>query len=185
MTSYRLAVGLVVLLGACGKGRAGDLATGIDGTWDVTYDDALDVSVRLGDRRLAARVGEQGGRVAMADGGIDFVVDCERAELVCPSEVWPRELRLGEYTGELQQDGDQLVRWLKDLGGGPCVIKTGSIITAEVMSTTSADAVRPEAVALTSGRITTVLSPGCVSAETGLPPDAEIVMTTGFSAAKR
>ena len=185
MTSYRVALALLVLLGACGRGRAGDLASGIDGTWDVTYDDALDVTVRLAEQPITSRVAGQSGRVAMADGGVDFAIDCGRSDLICPTEVWPRELRLGDYTGELQQDGDQLVRWLKGLGEGPCAIQTGSIITAEVMSTTSADAVRPEAVALTSGRITTVVTPDCVSPDTGLPPDAEIALTTGFSAAKR
>lgn len=185
MSAYRMAIAVLVLLGACGRGRAVDVAAVIDGTWDVTYDDALDVSVRLGDRRVAGRVGEQGGRVAAVDGGIDLAIDCARAELVCPAEVWPRELQLGEYSEELQQEGDQLVRWLKGLGEGRCTIRTGSIITAEVMSTTSAHAVRPEAVALTSGRITVVVAPDCVAGDTGLPPDAEIVLTTGFSAAKR
>jgi hypothetical protein len=185
VTSYRMALALVVLLGGCGRGRAGDLTSGIDGTWDVSYDDVLDVTVRVGEQPVTARVGEQGGRVAMADGGVDFAVDCTRADLVCPSEVWPRELRLGAYAGELQQDGDQLVRWLKGLGAGACAVKTGSIITAEVMRITSTHAVRPEAVALTSGRITTVVAPDCIGPDTGLPPGAEVVLTTGFSAARR
>ncbi len=178
------ALGIALLASACGKGRAGDVATNFAGTWDVTYDDAIDVDVRLGDEVQTVRIGEHGGQVAL-DGGIDFHVDCSRPELVCPSEVWPRELHLGEAPDDLRQDGDQVQRFLKNLGTGRCAIRQGSILTAEVMSINSAHAVQPEAVALTGGRIRTVLSPDCTAALGGLPPDAEVTLSAGFSAAKR
>lgn len=185
MTSaLRIAVGMALLVSACGKGRAGDVATDFAGTWDVTYDDAIDVDVRIGGTVQRVRIGEQGGRVALADGGVGFTVDCSRPELVCPSEIWPRELRLTDPHG-FEQDGDQVKRWLSGLGSGRCAIKQGSILTAEVMSINGAHAVQPEAVALTSGRIRTVISPDCTAALGELPPDAEVVLATGFSATKR
>ncbi|MET0343263.1 MAG: hypothetical protein ABW252_19800 [Polyangiales bacterium] len=181
-----LAIALAVSASACGKGRAGDVSTNFAGTWDVTYDDAIEVDVRLGEDVQRVRIGEQGGRVVIADAGVDFTIDCARPELVCPAEVWPRELRLaGEAGDALQQDGDQVVRWLSGLGSGRCAIKQGSILTAEVMSINGAHAVQPEAVALTSGRVRTVMAPDCTAALGTLPPDAEVVLTTGFSAAKR
>ena len=125
------------------------------------------------------------------------MIDCSRADVTCPSEVWPRELQLaprapdeparplrpGAQTVEVQ--GAQVVRWINGQGTGACALKAGSIITAEVMSVASAEALRPSAVALTSGYINAVLAADCIASPSGLPKGAEVTLTTGFSAVKR
>lgn len=182
----------------CGKGRAGSLSTDFTGTWDLTYEDAIEVRVRgVGEGELVTRVAESGGRVTLADGGVDFLIDCSRVDVTCPSEVWPRELtleprgaddHLGPVTHGAEQvdvQGAQLTRRIHGRGDGSCALRPGSIVTAEVMSIASAKAVRPEAVALTSGWISTVLGQDCIAASGGLPVGAEVTLATGFSAVKR
>ena len=178
-------VAMVGLLAGCGKGRAGTLSTNFAGTWDLTYDDAIEVTVRTGEREMEIQIGGEGGRVAMADGGVDFAIDCSREDVTCPSEVWPRELKLDDESRGLDVQGVQLVRWLHGRGKERCKLRPGSIITAEIMSVATAHAIRPEAVALTGGRISTVLSGDCIAPLGGLADGAEVTLTTGFSAAKR
>ena len=178
-------VAMIALCAGCGRGRAGTLSTDFAGTWDLTYDDSIEVTVRVGERELSARVGSEGGRVTLADGGVDFAIDCSRDDVTCPAEVWPRELRLRADEKELDLDGVQLVRWLNGTGRGACKLRPGSIITAEVTSAASVHAVRPEAVALTSGRVSTVLDDACIAPHGGLAKGAQVTLTTGFSAAKR
>jgi len=88
-----------VLLGAKGKkgeGCGGPInsrspAPEMTGAWDIFWDDGLDVEIKLGGAVHTARVGSRGGSVTIDHAGqpITFDLDCERPEVVCPSEVWP------------------------------------------------------------------------------------------------
>ena len=143
--------------------------------------------MQVGDRTLHGTVSEHGGTFALneADLSLELEVDCMRPDLVCPSEVWPRELHLAKPPGKLDSDGAQLAQPVVGLGAGRCTTLVGSIITGEVMSLATARAIRPEAVALTAGRIGVVLPGACFGSGAGLPPDAHVVLSTGYTAAKR
>lgn len=171
----------------CGKGLAGALTPDFSGVWDLTYDDSIDVELRIGDRTMRGTLGAQGGSLAFeeANESVDLEVDCARPELVCPAEVWPRELHLAKPPGKLDQDGTQLAQPIQGLGAGPCAMLAGSIITGEVMSLATARAVRQEAVAVTAGRIGVVVPGACLGARAGLPADALVILSTGYTAAKR
>jgi hypothetical protein len=173
----------------CEKGFAGGLAPDFSGTWDVTYDDSIQVEVQLGELELHEQLAESGGQLSFHDAGLAdtlaLEVDCTRNELVCPSEVWPRELSLKSPPGKLDHDGEQLVQPLEGRGNGRCSARPGSLITGEVMNVASAHAVRAEAVALSSGRVRMVLDAACFAPRSGLPAGAQVVLSTGFTAAKR
>ncbi|MCA9621590.1 MAG: hypothetical protein KC731_21355 [Myxococcales bacterium] len=69
-------------------------APDMTGTWDVQYDDQLDVEVTIGGVTHTASTGTQGGLVTIDHDGQPFTFDlrCEREEIVCPSEVWPKSV---------------------------------------------------------------------------------------------
>ena len=171
----------------CGKGLAGALAPDFSGVWDLTYDDSIDVELRVGDQTLRGNMPEHGGSLALSEGelSVELQVDCARSDLTCPAEVWPRELHLAKPPGKLDSDGAQLAQPVVGLGTGRCGTLAGSIITGEVMSLAIARAVRPEAVALTAGRIRVVLPGDCFGPSAGLPADAQVALSTGYTAAKR
>jgi hypothetical protein len=177
---------LASLLG-CGKGLAGGLAPDFAGTWDVTYDDSMQVEFKLDEQMMSARVDEQGGQVAVRDAGLtlDFEVDCTRPELVCPSEVWPRELVLGQAPGKLDRDGLQLSLPIAGAGQGRCRALEASAMQSEVMAVATSHSVRTEAVALTAGQVVVVVDAACFAPHAGLPAGAHVVLKTGFTAAKR
>lgn len=90
---------LPVLMGAKGQGCNGTAfstspAPDMTGTWDVSYDDRLDVEITLGGVTHTAELGTQGGAVTIDHEGqpITFDLDCAREDVVCPSEVWPSEV---------------------------------------------------------------------------------------------
>ncbi len=174
-------------LWACDKSFAGSLSPDFSGMWDVTYDDAMAIEVRVGEERLRANISDEGGPVAFRDGGteIAFDVDCARPELVCPSEVWPRELPLKGVPGRLDDEGVQLARPLTSQGRGACQARPGSMLTGEVMSTRSSDSVRSQAVAVSSGRMTIIVDRSCFAPDAELPPGAEVALSIGYTAAKR
>jgi hypothetical protein len=175
-------------LGAgCGKTAASDLGPDFAGTWDVTYDDALDFELRLPGQVQRAQLGELGGQFSLRDAGagMELDVDCTRPELVCPAEVWPRELQLEQALGHVDADGLQLARAIAGQGRGRCVTQPGSSITGEVATLAKPDSVRLEALAVTNGRITTVHDASCFAPFSGLPAGAQVVLRTGFTAAKR
>jgi len=181
------ACALLASLAGCGKGIAGSLAPDFAGLWDITYDDSVRVEFALGEQQISARVDEGGGRVAVRDAGValDFEVDCTRPELVCPSEVWPRELSLQKPPGKLDGDGLQLRQPALGAGFGRCVSQAGSFVTGEIMSVATAHSIRPEAVALTGGRVSVVIDAACFAPHAGLPAGTQVTLSTGFTAAKR
>ena len=183
-----LLLGLALWTAGCERGIADALAPDFRGTWDVTYDDAIAVEVALDpESPLEGEVSEEGGQLALGDGGVllELDIDCSRPELVCPAEVWPRELTLSGPPGRLDDDGMQLSEVLRGKGSGRCMTRPGSIVTGEVVTTSSPSDVRTQAVAVTSGRMRIVVDASCIAPHAGLPSGTELALSTGFTAAKR
>lgn len=174
-------------LPGCGKGLAFALSPDFSGTWDVTYDDSLEVEVQLApDQVVHDTITEQGGQLALQDASVssELSVDCARPELVCPAEVWPRELALKSTPGQLDSEGVQLAQSLIGKGQGSCSARAGSLLTAEVVTVGTTHVIHPDAVALTSGRARIVVDAACFPTA-GLPATAKVVLSAGFTAAKR
>lgn len=91
-----------LLMGAKSKGCAGEDNTvfsrtdapSMEGSWDVTYDDRLDVEITIGGSTYFEEIGAQGGVIEIDHDGQPFTfnVDCSLEEVVCPSEVWPGQV---------------------------------------------------------------------------------------------
>lgn len=178
----------IAALGGCDKARSSALPLpDFQGTWDVTFDDEVAVDVRMGDKMLHGRVDGEKGTLELDDGGqpVSLKLDCAASELVCPAEVLPRELVLSGPLGQMDADGVQLAKPLVGMGKGACVARPGSFLTGEVLSSAGESAERAEAVAITSGRATIWVSAGCFGADSKLPSGTEILLTSGFTAAKR
>jgi hypothetical protein len=64
------------------------------GSWDVTYDDRLDVEITIGGVVYEQQLGAQGGVIDIDHDGqpFRFDLDCSREAVVCPSEVWPAQV---------------------------------------------------------------------------------------------
>ena len=190
--AWRLsAVALVVgsLASGCDKARSSaPPQPDFSGTWDVAFEDAVQVELRVGDRTLHGRVDGERGTVefASATGTLALDIDCSSADLVCPTEVFPSELTLGPAAvpGSLDEDGVQLAKPLAGVGRGQCTALPGSFATAEVLSKPTSGP-GPEAVALTSGRANVLVRADCFAPETGLPKGSQVILSTGFTAAKR
>ncbi len=71
-------------------------APDVSGTWDMTYDDSLDVTIRIGGEVYDAQLGAAGGIIEITHDGqpLKFDLDCERPEVVCPSEAWPETVEI-------------------------------------------------------------------------------------------
>lgn len=176
------------LLGGCGKARSSPPpAPDFAGVWDVTFDDTVEVELRLGEETSRARARASDGIVAFGDAGVELSLQlaCASTELVCPSEVLPRELVLEKPLGRLDPDAVQLVKSLTGIGEGDCAARAGSFLTGEVLRTEGAGDRGPEAVALTSGRVTIVVDARCAAPERSLPSGAQLFLSSGFTAAKR
>ena len=96
-TIWRLAClsPLPLLMGAQGDGCAANSsspAPDVTGTWSVDYDDTIGVEITIGGAVYTAELGAQGGTVTINHEGqpITFDLDCARADILCPSEAWPR-----------------------------------------------------------------------------------------------
>ncbi len=95
-------VGLVLALvpmlaapGRCGESAEGffseDPAPDMRGTWDVTYDDIIQVEIDIGGVVHQATIPTSGGTIQFTHDGqpVTLEVDCSKPWVVCPSEVWP------------------------------------------------------------------------------------------------
>jgi hypothetical protein len=90
-----LLLALPLLGGAQGDGCAANSrspAPDVTGWWDVTYDDTLDVEIKIGASTYTSQLGPQGGIINITHEGrpLSFNLDCARPEIICPSEAWPR-----------------------------------------------------------------------------------------------
>jgi hypothetical protein len=88
---------LPFVMGAQGDGCAAGStspAPDVRGTWDVTYDDKIDVEVKIGGAVYNAQLGAAGGVFTITHQGqpYTFNLDCSRPEIVCPSEAWPHSV---------------------------------------------------------------------------------------------
>jgi hypothetical protein len=88
---------LPLLAGAQGDGCAANSRTpapDVTGWWDVTYDDRLDVEITIGGSVYTSEIGAQGGVIQITHEGrpLTFDLDCDRPEILCPSEAWPTQV---------------------------------------------------------------------------------------------
>ncbi len=91
--------------GGCGGPLTStDPAPDVSGRWAVSYDDSLSVEVDLGGATYQATVPASGGTVHVEHGGVgfDFMLDCSRPEIVCPSEAWPAEVSIEQRDADYQ-----------------------------------------------------------------------------------
>jgi hypothetical protein len=94
-----LAVALPMLMGARGDGCAASSrspAPDVTGVWDITYDDALRITVRIGGAVYTEELGAAGGSFTIDHEGqpLTFDLDCARPEILCPSEAWPETVAI-------------------------------------------------------------------------------------------
>jgi hypothetical protein len=83
--------------GADGCGRNEPMPN-VSGAWQVDYADTLDVEITLGGTVYRETLGAQGGSVTISHAGQPFTfdLDCARAEVLCPSEVWPETVTMAQ-----------------------------------------------------------------------------------------
>lgn len=95
-----LALGLLPLcLAAKGDGCASNSrspAPDVSGAWAVQYDDVIDIRVRIGGQSYDGQVGANGGVFEVTHEGVplSFDLDCDRPEILCPSEAWPESVTI-------------------------------------------------------------------------------------------
>ena len=86
--------GLPLLMGAdggCGAFTSTSDAPNVAGRWAITYGTDLTVKVNLGGAVYSQPLPACGGAFSVTHQGkpYAFNLDCNRPEVVCPSEVWP------------------------------------------------------------------------------------------------
>jgi hypothetical protein len=96
-----------LLLAAKGDGCAANSqspAPDVSGLWDITYDDTLDVTVRIGGAVYEETIGLHGGVIELTHDGkpLSFDLDCARPEIVCPSEAWPDSVEIEQRNEQLE-----------------------------------------------------------------------------------
>ncbi len=97
--SLALALSLPLLGGAQGDGCAANSrspAPDVTGEWRVDYDDILDVELTIGGTVYSETLGAGGGVITIDHEGrpLMFDLDCDRTEIVCPSEAWPTQVSI-------------------------------------------------------------------------------------------
>lgn len=110
MNRFRVALLVVSLpfaMGARGDGCAANSrspAPDVEGTWAITYDDTLDVEIRIGGAVYTETLGAQGGVINITHEGrpLTFDLDCDRPEILCPSEAWPETVRAEQRNDQFE-----------------------------------------------------------------------------------
>jgi hypothetical protein len=102
-----LGISLPFIMGAQGDGCAAastSPAPDVRGTWGIEYDDQIGVEVKIGGAVYTAELGAAGGSVTINHAGkpYTFDLDCERADIVCPSEAWPTRVVVEQRDVERQ-----------------------------------------------------------------------------------
>ena len=100
-----LGVFAVFTMGAKGDGCAAgnkSMAPDVSGWWDITYDDTLDVRIKIGGAVYEETIGIAGGAVTIDHNGHPFTFElrCELPEVVCPSEAWPARVKIEQRDEE-------------------------------------------------------------------------------------
>ncbi len=89
-----VAISVPFTMGARGDGCSSNSrspAPNVEGTWAIEYDDVLDVTIKIGGATYTEQLGPQGGVINITHEGtpLSFDLDCDRPEILCPSEAWP------------------------------------------------------------------------------------------------
>lgn len=103
-TILRVVAGLALLLATtaadddgsgCALFSSSD-APDMDEEWAIEYADDLDVEITIGGAVYHETIGLQGGTIAIEHEGqpLTFDLDCEREEVLCPSEAWPETVTM-------------------------------------------------------------------------------------------
>ncbi len=79
-------------------------APDVEGEWAIEYDDRLEVRIRIGGQVYDEVLGTAGGIVEITHNGqpLRFDLDCERAEVVCPSEAWPEVIEVEQRNEQFE-----------------------------------------------------------------------------------
>lgn len=90
----------------CGGGTAGQDAPDMEGQWSLAWEDNLDVTITIGGAVYEQTLGPQGGAFTIDHEGtpITFDLDCDKPEVVCPSEVWPSSVGLAQKDENLPRN---------------------------------------------------------------------------------
>jgi hypothetical protein len=199
-----LLLGALLTTLGCSRSHALAVRPDMAATWDVMQDDFIDVEVQAHGDIQRARMSAAGGHVVLHDAGamIELDIDCARPEIACPQEVLSRELRLDNRTGDVSDDGDKFLLSFAGQGSGPCRLQPESVASADLETRGSPVAqalvgggTQPTsrsplskgwyATAMTGGNVALVFDAACFGSGTGLPSDAQVVLSTGFTAARR
>lgn len=102
-----LVAALPALGGARGDGCAVNSrspAPDVTGTWNIQYDDSLDVEVTIGGQTYNSVLGPDGGVVTVVYQGreLTFDLDCSRPDVLCPSEIWPDQVYAEQRNTQLE-----------------------------------------------------------------------------------
>lgn len=86
--------------GQCGLGLQRWFSTNpapdVQGDWDVTYDDQIDVEIDIGGSIYSGSITGDSGSISFTHDGnpVDLPLDCSYAWVVCPSEIFPSTVTL-------------------------------------------------------------------------------------------
>lgn len=106
-----LAAALILALPALGGARGDGCAANsrspapdVGGDWDITYDDTIDVEITVGGAVYQETLGAAGGVINITHEGqpLTFELDCERPEVVCPSEAWPERVQVEQRNTQFE-----------------------------------------------------------------------------------
>ena len=90
--------------GGCGDSPVFSMtpAPNVAGEWAIAYDDSLAVEITIGGAVYTEEIGLNGGSFTIDHDGmpLTFDLDCEREEVVCPSETWPEAVTVTQRSAE-------------------------------------------------------------------------------------
>jgi hypothetical protein len=80
--------------GGCGPINSTDPAPDVTGQWGIQYGNTMTIDIKIGGAVYHASLPNNGGVFTITHDGkpFEFNIDCSRADVICPSEVWPSEV---------------------------------------------------------------------------------------------